>query len=128
MKLGKIILERILSAQFQLVSHQIKIGIPASYQFFMRTDLDNPPFIKYDNLISIANRTKTMSNDYYCFTPIEAIQILYNSPLIIGIKRIGRLIEIEKSGILINRSSNQDPLPLPLADPLPIGANHRVIT
>jgi len=48
--------------------------------------------IYYNYLVCILYRAKTMSNNNHSLSLIKTIKVFYNLSLIIGIKRIGRLI------------------------------------
>lgn len=71
--------------------------------------------MQYHYLVGTFYRTKSVSHHHYCLILKKIIQLLYNFPFIVGIKRIGGLIKKQVIRIFIDGTRYEQPLLLTLA-------------
>ena len=69
----------------------------------------------HDELVGVLYRTEPVRDDNYRFPFIKFHQVLYNSPFVIGIQCIGRLVQKYIIRILVYGTRYQDSLFLSLA-------------
>ena len=92
----------------------------------MRTRLRHAPFVYYYYLVGIPYSAKPVRNYYYRAAFIEAVKIIYNLSLVVGIKRVGGLVKKDEVRVLVHGSGYQYSLLLPLAQAVPVMADFRV--
>ena len=68
-----------------------------------------------------------MGHYYNRFPFEELLQVVHNHTFIVGVERVGGLIEEKVFGILVHGTCNEDTLALTLADTLALGANLRIV-
>jgi len=80
-----------------------------------------------DNLVSIPDRAQAVGDDDDGLATIECVEVLHDSPLVVGIKGVRRLVKEDVVGILVHRTGDEDALTLPLAQSHTVTAYLRVV-
>ena len=68
-----------------------------------------------------------MCDDYDGLVLEELVEILHNDLLVVGVQRVGRLVEEEVRRVLVRRAGNQYPLFLPGAKAVAVNTDLRVV-
>ena len=68
-----------------------------------------------------------MRHHHYGLSPVELVQVFHYLLLVVGIQGVGRLVKEEEFGILVHGPCYQQPLFLPLAEPVPLHADSGVV-
>lgn len=71
----------------------------------MVANLNHLSLIKDHDLVGILHRAQAMSNNHNRLALVELIQVLHDITLVVGIKRVGRLVQEDIVWVLINNSS-----------------------
>ena len=80
----------------------------------MGTFFYDPTGIEHHDLIGVGNRREPVRYHHYGLPSQELIQSIYNGPLVVSVKGVGRLVQKDVARVLIYRPCNEQPLPLPL--------------
>ena len=89
--------------------------------------LDDLAMVDDDNLVGIPDRAQAVGDDDNGLATVERVEILHDGPLVVGIERVGGLVEEDVVGILVHRTGDEDALPLPLAQPHAVTSYLRVV-
>ena len=81
----------------------------------MVANLNHLSLVKNYDLVGILYGTQAMSNNHNRLALIELIQVFHDITLIVGIKRVGCLVQEDIVWVLINSPCYQDALLLSLA-------------
>ena len=82
----------------------------------MVANLNHLSLVEDYDLVSILHRAQAMSNNHNRLALVELIQVLHDITLVVGIKRVGRLVQEDIVRILVNRYLYQDALLLKMAE------------
>ena len=80
-----------------------------------------------DNLVGIPDRTQAVGDDDDGLATVERVEILHDGPFVVGIERVGGLVEEDVIGTLVHRTGDEDALPLSLAQSHAVTAYLRVV-
>ena len=89
--------------------------------------LDDLAVVDDDNLVGIPDRAQAVGDDDDGLATVERVEVLHDGPLVVGIERVGSLVEEDVVGILVHRTGDEDALPLPLAQPHAVTSYLRVV-
>lgn len=93
----------------------------------MCTLLNDMPVVEYHDVVGTLHRREPVRDDDDGLSLEQPLQPLHDRPLVVGIERIGRLVEKEVFGILVGGAGDQQPLLLPRAQPVSVGTDARVV-
>ena len=93
----------------------------------MRALFGHFPLVQHHNLVRVAHRAEPVRHHHYGLSPVELVQVFHYLLLVVGIQGVGRLVKEEEFGILVNGPCYQQPLFLPLAEPIPLHADSGVV-
>ena len=80
-----------------------------------------------DNLVGIPDCAQTVGYDDNGFSLIKRVEVFHDGPLVVGIERVGSLVEEDIVGILVYRAGNEDALPLSLAQSHTVASDLRIV-
>ncbi len=94
----------------------------------MRALFGHLPLVQHFNLVRVAHRAEPSAPPpLHGLSPVELVQVFHNLLLVVGIQGVGRLVKEEVFGILVHGPCYQQPLFLPLAEPVPLHADSGVV-
>lgn len=84
----------------------------------MRSGFRYPSLFYYYNPVGIPYGAESVRHYYRCPSFEEALQVLHDDTLVVGVQRIGGFVKEDKLRILIYGTGDEDALFLPLAQPV----------
>jgi len=94
----------------------------------MRSRFRNGAPVQNDNLVGIFHRAQAVGDQNHRPQTEKIFQIGENFFFVYGVQGVGRFIPEKIVRIFVNRPSDENPLFLPLAQPLPGGPDHGPVT
>ena len=114
-------------SQLELVAHQAVIGAPAVDERLVVAGLDDLSPLDHDDLVRVADGAQPVGDDDDGLALVEGVQVPDDRLLVVGVERVRGLVEEDIVRILVDGPGDEDALLLPLAQPDPVGADHRVV-
>ena len=62
--------------------------------------LDHLPMVDDDNLVGIPDSAQTVGYDDNGFSLIKRVEVFHDGPLVVGIERVGSLVEEDTVGLV----------------------------
>ena len=97
-------------------------------QLFVVADLYDFPFVQHYYLVGVANCGETVRHNNHRLPLVEVRKVFGDGSLVVGIKSISCLIQLDELRVLVNDSCYQDTLSLSLTDALSVLSYHCVVS
>ena len=116
-----------LIPQFQLVLHQAVVVAAEGRQLLVRTFLHHAAVVQDDDLVGVAHRAQAVGHDHHRAPLVEGSEVGHDRSLVVRVEGVRRLVEEDELRVLVDRPGDQQPLLLPLAQPVALHADPRVV-
>jgi len=113
--------------QLELVLDEVEVVPTCLGERGVVADFDQLALLEDDDLVGVLDGGEPVGDDHGRPLGEEALHVLHDGALVVGIERAGRLVEEDVLGVLVDGPCDEDPLPLTLAEPVTVAADLGVV-
>ena len=113
--------------QLQLVLDKTVVRAALCCQRLVVARLDYLAVVNDDNLVGVPDRAQAVGDDDDGLATVERVEVLHDGPLVVGIERVGSLVEEDIIRVLVHRTGDEDALTLSLTQPHAVASYLRVV-